>query len=58
MRLAFADAHIHSDVNANRDAGCVGYANGHAGCYGYAYCYSSGFGNAHCHLSGNLYDSD
>jgi hypothetical protein len=33
MRHTFANAHIHSNVNANGDAGRVGYANGYA--YGY-----------------------
>jgi hypothetical protein len=42
MRHTFANAHIHSDVNANGDAGSECYANGDAGCVGYAYCYCSG----------------
>jgi hypothetical protein len=60
MRHAFANANVnpYANINANGDAGCVGYANVNPYANINAYCYSSGFGNAYRDLrAGNLYDS-
>jgi hypothetical protein len=41
MRHAYGNTYIHSDVNANGDAGCVGYAN--VDSHSDSYTYSDGY---------------
>ena len=56
MRHAFANANIHSDVNANRDAGCVGYANVDSDSDSYTHGHNCGKPDAYRYVRGRVYD--
>ena len=56
MRHAYGNANIHSDVNANGDAGCVGYANADSHSDSYTHGHNCGKPDAYRYVRGRVHN--